>query len=99
MNSKKKNKQEEQRQDELLDALSELMHAVLENFNKYKMSPKEAIATLNSLYVNFCDNVIESRREGLTEQDVKIWLVTQVEKIKFVIKNELPIKVNKDEQE
>ena len=97
MNSKKKSKQNEQREDELFDALDEIMDVVTETFNKYKVTPKEAFTVLNTLYTNLCDQVIESRDESLTEQDVKKWLVTQVDNLKVVIKNELPIKENKDE--
>ena len=99
MNSKKKNKQNEQRENEVLDALNEITGVVTDTFNKYKVTLKEAFLVLNSLYVNICDNVIKLRYEGLSEQDVKKWLVTKVNKLKDVIENELPLKENKDEQE
>ena len=98
MNSKKKNKQNEQREDELFDALDEIMDVVTETFNKYKVTPKEAFTILNALYTNLCDQVIESRDESLTEQDVKKWLVTQVDNLKGVIENKLPLKENENEQ-
>ena len=97
MNSKKKSKQNERREVEVLYALDEIMDVVTNTFNKYKVTPKEALTLLNTLYADICDNVIESRGEGLSEQDIKTWLVTQVDNLKVVIKNELPIKENKDE--
>lgn len=99
MNSKKKNKENEQREAELFDVLGEIMDAVTETFNKYKVTPKEAFSVLNTLYTNLCDDVFVSRGEGLTEQDVKKWLVTQVDNLKDIIENELPLKENEDEQE
>ena len=99
MNSKKKNKQNEQRENEVLDALGEITDGVTDTFNKYKLTPKEAFSVLNSLYANICDNVIKLRDEGLSEQDVKKWLFTQVDKLKDVIENKLPLKENEDEQE
>lgn len=99
MNSKKKNKQNEQRENEVLDALTEITDVVTDTFNKIKVTPKEALSVLNSLYANICDNVIKLRDEGLSEQDVKKWLFTQVNKLKDVIDNKLPLKENEDEQE
>lgn len=99
MNSKKKNKENERREVEVLYALDEIMDVVTNTFNKYKVTPKEALKLLNTLYATICDNVIESRGEGLSEQDIKTWLVTKVDKLKGVIENGLPIKKNEDEQE
>lgn len=99
MNSKKKNKQEDKRQDELFDALWEIMEVVTKTLDKYHVTPKESFVILNSLYTRICDTIVEQRGEGLTEEFTKLWIANQVNKLMDCILNELPIKENEDEQE
>ena len=99
MNSKKKSKQEKKREEEVFDALCKIMEVTLSTFNEYKITPIETFRILNSMYTRVCDMVIEHRKEGITEEYIKLWIANQVNNLMDCILNQLPIKENEDEQE
>lgn len=99
MKSKKKNKQMDKRQDELFDALCEIVEMITITLNEHKTTIKETFIILNSLYARLCEMVFENRPEVVTEEVIKKWIVSQVDVLKDNIINKLPIKENEDEQE
>lgn len=98
MNSKKKNKQEKKREEEVFDALCEIMEVTLSTFDKYKVTPLESFKILNSIYSQVGDTVIENRKEGITVHDVKLFLLKQISMLMNCIIEELPIKTDENEQ-
>ena len=99
MNRKpKKTKAEEaQRASELFQANSEIIEALSSKIVEYKLSPREIMMLLNTLYSSTCDTIIGHRKEGITLDEVKGWLLKQVDNLKEVVES-LPVIIEDYEQ-
>lgn len=94
---KKTKAEEEQRASELFKANNEIIEFFHSKIVEYKLTPKETMMLLNTLYSSTCDIIIDHRKEGITIDEVKGWLLKQVDSLKEVVES-LPVIIEDYEQ-
>ena len=93
----KKNKNQEKRYDEVFDVTCKIMEVLINEFNEHKINPVEAFRVMNSIYTRVCDTLIEQRKEKISVEEVKHWILDQVEMLLDCIDKELPLNIEENE--
>ena len=94
----KKNKNQKKRYDEVFDVTCKIMEVLINEFNEHKINPVEAFRVMNSIYTRVCDTLIEQRKEKVSVEEVKHWILGEVEKLMDCIVETLPLNMKENEQ-
>lgn len=98
MKSKKNKNQKEKRYDEVFDVTCKIMEVLLNEFNAHKINPVESFRVLNSIYTRVCDTLIEQRKDGISVEEVKHWILDQVDMLMGCIVETLPLNMKENEK-
>ena len=94
---KKTKAEEEKRTNELFQANSEIIDVFQDKIVEYRLSPRDIMMLLNTLYSAMCDTIIGHRKEDITLDDVKGWLLKKIDELKEVVES-LPVIIEDYEQ-